>query len=123
MRNLLFWILSYTLILAFSQFLLKSGVSQMGGFSIKGFKDILPLALGVLKNPLVMLGIILTASSFFLWIYILSWFKLGLVFPMTALVYIFVALMSYFFLGERLSALNYFGIVLIASGVFFILHK
>ncbi len=123
MKNILSWILLYSLILAFSQFLLKSGVSQMGGWSIKGFKDILPLALGILKNPLIILGAVLLVSSFFLWIYILSWFKLGLVFPMTALVYVFVAFFSYFFLGERLHILNYFGVILIASGVFFILHK
>ena len=95
----------------------------MGGISIKGFKDILPLTLGILTNPLIMLGMVLLASTFFLWLYILSWFKLGLVFPMTALVFVFVALLSYFFLGERLHILNYFGVILIASGVFFILHK
>ncbi|KPJ69500.1 hypothetical protein AMJ44_03640 [candidate division WOR-1 bacterium DG_54_3] len=123
MKNLLLWILFYTLVLAFSQILLKLGVSQVGGFIIKDSKDLFFLTLQIIKNPLIILGIILMASSFFLWIYILSWFKLGLVFPLTALVYVFVALMSYFLLGEKLSALNYFGIILIATGIFFLLYK
>ena len=123
MKNLLLWILFYTLVLAFSQILLKLGVSQIGGFVIKDSKDLFPLALQVTKNPLIILGIILMASSFLLWIYILSWFKLGLVFPLTALVYVLVAILSYSLLGERLSALNYFGVILIATGVFFVLYR
>lgn len=123
MRNFFVWILFYTLIMAFSQILLKSGVSQIGGFKIGGSKDVFLITFQVLKNPFIMGSIMLMVSSFFLWLYILSWTKLGLVFPLTALVYVFVALMSYFMLGEKLSLFNYFGIVLIASGVFFLLYK
>lgn len=123
MKNLLLWILFYTLVLASSQIILKSGAAQIGGISLKGLGDIFPLALAIIKNPVVILGTLLMASSFFLWLYILSWYKLGLVFPMTALTYVFVALMSLIFLGERLSALNYFGVILTASGIFFLLYR
>lgn len=123
MRNSLFWILFYTLVMAFSQILLKAGVGQIGGFKISGSKDIFLITLQVLKSPFIMGSILLMVSSFFLWLYILSWFKLGVVFPLTALVYVFVALMSYFILGEKLSLINYFGIILVASGVFFLLYK
>ena len=123
MRNLLLWILFYTLLLASSQIILKSGAAQIGGFSLKGLGDIFPLAFTIIKNPLVILGTLLMAASFFLWLYILSWFKLSVAFPLTALTYVFVALMSYFFLGDRLSLYNYFGITLIASGIFFLLYK
>lgn len=123
MRNLLLWILVYTLLLASSQIILKSGAAQIGGFSLKSLGDIFPLAFTVIKNPLVVLGTLLMAFSFFLWVYILSWFKLSVAFPLTALTYVFVALMSYFFLGDRLSLYNYFGITLIAGGIFFLLYK
>ncbi len=123
MKNLLLWILFYTLILASSQIILKTGAAQIGGISFKGFGDLFPLVLTLITNPLVVLGTLLMAASFFLWLYILSWFKLSVAFPLTALTYVFVALMSYFFLGDRLSFYNYFGITLIAGGIFFLLYR
>ena len=123
MKNLLFWILFYTLVMAFSQILLKTGVSQIGGFKIGGSKDALSITIQILKNPFIMGSIALMVSAFFLWLYVLSWSKLGLIFPLTALVYVFVALMSYFMLGEKLSPFNYFGITLVVAGVFFLLFK
>lgn len=115
--------LIYTALLASSQIFLRLGASQIGGFSLKAFKDLLPLILTILKNPSVLIGTSLMASSFFLWIYILSWFKLALAFPLTAIAYIFVAVLSYFLLGERLLFYNYLGIGLIACGIFFLLYK
>jgi len=123
MRNVLFYVLIYTLILAVSQILLKSGALEIGGLKIRGIKDIFFLAPQVLKNKAIMAGMILMISSFFLWLFILSWSKLGLVFPLTALVYVFVAFMSYFILGEKLATYNYLGIFLIITGVFFLLHR
>ena len=123
MKNLLFWLLVYTLIMAMSQIFLKLGAVQMGSLKIKEFRDVLIIAFEILTNPFVILSVTLMVSLFFLWMFILSWFKLGLVFPMTALTYVFVALMSYFFLGEALSPINYFGIILIASGIFFLLYR
>lgn len=123
MRNLLFWILFYTLALALSQILLKLGINRMGGFSVQNTKDMLLLALAILKNPYILIGTTLMASSFFLWLFILSWFKLSLVFPLTALTYIFVALLSYYLLGEKLFLQNYVGIFFMAIGVFFLLLK
>ena len=123
MRHLFIWVVFYCLLLASSQITLKSGASQLGGFTIKGLADIFPLLLRIIANPMILLGTLLMASSFLLWVYILSWLKLGLVFPLTAMTYIFVALLSYFFLAEKLSLINYFGIVLVAAGIFFLLYK
>jgi len=123
MRNLLFWILFYTLALALSQILLKLGINRMGSFSVQNTKDTLLFVLAILKNPYILTGTALMASSFFLWLFILSWFKLSLVFPLTAFTYIFVALLSYYLLGEKLFLQNYIGIIFMAIGVFFLLLK
>ena len=123
MRSFLVWILFYTFIMAFSQILLKSGVSQIGGFKIDGLRDVFLIIFQALKNPFIMGSIVLMVSSFFLWLYVLSWTKLGLIFPLTALTYVFVAVMSVFILGEKFSVYAYFGIVLIISGVFFLLYR
>jgi len=113
----------YTLLLASSQIILKTGASQLGGISLKGAGDVFPVFFKVITNPTVVIGTLCMASSFLMWIYILSWFKLGVVFPLTAITYVFVALLSYFFLGEKLSVFNYTGIAFIAAGIFFLLYK
>ncbi|MEA3494249.1 MAG: EamA family transporter [Candidatus Margulisiibacteriota bacterium] len=123
MRNLFVWILFYTFIMAFSQLLLKYGANQIGILKIKELKDVFSIVFQVIKNPFVLMSILFMCSSFFLWMYILSRFKLGLIFPLTALTYVFVALISFFILGEKFSPFNYFGVALIASGVFFLLYK
>ncbi|MBU0629671.1 MAG: hypothetical protein KKC80_01980 [Candidatus Margulisbacteria bacterium] len=123
MRYLLFWILVYTLLLSLSQIFLKLGMSRIAGFSLQNIREVLLLTAALLKNPYFLLGIGLMAASFLLWLVILSWFKLSLVFPLTALTYLFVAIFSYFMLGEKLLIQNYAGIVLIAFGIFFLLYK
>ncbi len=123
MRNFFLWILFYTSVLALSQVLLKLGLNQIGGFSIKDQKEIFALASSLLRNFYVMSGMVLMASSFFLWITILSWFKLSLAFPLTSLAYVIVAALSYLMLNERLFPHNYLGIGLIACGIFLLLYK
>jgi drug/metabolite transporter (DMT)-like permease len=123
MISLIFWILVYTFIMAVSQVLLKIGLTHFGTISVKSWQDIYPLVMVILHNYYLLGGTILMGSSFFLWLAMLSWFKLGVIFPLTALVYVFVALLTHFWLGEELYLINYFGILLIAAGIFFLLLK
>lgn len=123
MQSALISIGIYTIILALSQIFLKIGVSQIGGFKINSLADIFALVPTILSTPLLLLGIALMGSSFFFWMYILSWFKLSLVFPLTAMTYVFVAILAGIFLGEKLLWINYLGIVLIAAGIGFLVYK
>ncbi|MEA3492867.1 MAG: EamA family transporter [Candidatus Margulisiibacteriota bacterium] len=120
MHNLLFWIIVYTLILAYSQVLLKIGVSHIGGI---GFDHPVQFFLSIFSNVYIISGTILMASSYFLWLAILSWFKLSVAFPLTAIGFIFVAVLSYFILNEKLLFINYVGILFIALGIFLLLYK
>ena len=120
MQNLLFWIVVYTLILAYSQILLKLGVSQIGGIT---FDHPFQLIFSIFQNIYVISGTILMASSYFLWLAILSWFKLSIAFPLTAIGFIFVAILSYFVLNEKMLFINYIGILFIALGIFLLLYK
>ena len=121
--NFVFWILLYTFIFSFSQVLLKLGLNQIGTISLKTAQEILPLALNIVMNPYVLSGMILLSSSFFIWLAILSWFKLSLALPLVSLSYVLVALLGFFMLDEKLSFINYFGIILITAGVFFVVCK
>jgi uncharacterized membrane protein len=109
--------------MALGQIFLKMGMSRMAGFSLHNIKDVLLLLLAIIKSPYFLLGTGLMAASYLLWLMILSWFKLSLVFPLTALTYIFVVLLSYFMLGEKLLLQNYAGIAFIALGIFLLLLK
>lgn len=113
----------YTFILALGQIFLKLGMSAISGIAVPNAKEALPLFLAMVRSPYLLAGTALLAGSFFLWLVILSWYKLGLVFPLTALTYIFVSLLSYFMLGDKLLPQNYLGIALIACGVFFLLYR
>jgi len=95
----------------------------MGAFSIKGLQDILPLISSALKNHYVVVGTILLTLSSLFWITLLSWFKIGIVLPMTALTYVIVAIISSLLLGEGLSFYNYLGVVIITVGIYFLLYK
>jgi len=123
MRHLLTWMFIYTLVMALGQIFLKMGMSKMAGFSLQSTKDAFLILPGLLRSPYILLGAGLMAASFVLWLFILSWFRLSLVFPLTALTFVFVVLLSYFMLGEKMLIQNYAGIVLIAFGIFFLLYK
>lgn len=69
-------------------------------------------------NPQIVLGIILYAVSFILYIYLISKFQLGFIIPLTtALVYILVFLASYFIFHEVFTVLKVAAIALIVTGV------
>lgn len=123
MKTIVILVLIYAFLMALAQVLLKTGVTEMGGFKIKGTKDIMPLLLNILKNKAIFAGMFLMVSSFFLWLYILSVAKLSIVFPLTASMYIFVAFLSFLFIGEKLALINYTGVFLIIAGTAFLLLK
>jgi drug/metabolite transporter (DMT)-like permease len=123
MINLLLWMLIYTFALALSQVLIRMGAAQIGCITLKCTKDVVDLMFALLNNVPLISGTVLMGSSFFLWIYILSWYKLSVAFPLTALSFIFVAILSHFLLGEKVGIFNYLGILLIACGIFFLLYK
>jgi uncharacterized membrane protein len=123
MKNILLWTFIYTATLSFGQILLKIGVNRIGTFSAKGLSDLILIGVNILKNPYIISGTLLLGGSYFLWLAMLSWFNLSLVYPLTAVGLLFVALFSYFMLGETLTLLNYLGVVLMAAGIFFLLYK
>lgn len=70
---------------------------------------------------LISLKIIVAISCFvvsmFLWIFVLRKMELSLAYPMVSLGYIFVMLLSFYFLQEQLSVTKFLGTGLIVAGV------
>ncbi|MBI5399247.1 hypothetical protein HZB07_01330 [Candidatus Saganbacteria bacterium] len=123
MRNIFFWVFIYSLTIAFSQILLKIGLTKMAVFSANNFNELFLVGWSVLRNPYILFGTALMGGSYFLWLAILSWFNLSLAYPLTAIGFIFVAVLSNIMLGETMFLYNYFGIIIIAGGIFLLLYK
>lgn len=76
----------------------------------------------ILKAPQFWGGGFCYFISFVLWVYALSKVELGLAYPFTALTFVMVFILSFLFLGETVSRLEFFGILLIISG-FLLMYK
>ncbi len=72
------------------------------------------------SNPWVLLGVLLQATFFFMYLTLLSRADVSLVLPMMAVDYIVVALLASVVLGEVVTAVRWTGIGFIILGVFLI---
>lgn len=96
--------------------LLSRGMSQVGQVDFHHLRR-LWLALG---NGYVICGIVLLIGFFAFYMTALSWADLTFVMPATAFGYVVVALLSRFWLHEKLSGSRWTGIALIVCAVGFV---
>jgi drug/metabolite transporter (DMT)-like permease len=80
-------------------------------------REIVTFSLRALRVGWFWLGVSLMAASFFLFLAMLSWFPVSFVIPATSLAYVAGAFGAKIFLGERLNATRWVGILLICMGV------
>lgn len=78
------------------------------------------LILSVIRNPYVLAGVVFLAFFFFLYLAALSWADLSFVMPLTAMSYIFAALLARYMLKEELSWFRWAGTVVIILGIILI---
>jgi transporter family protein len=69
------------------------------------------------SNPWLLLGVVLQASFFFMYLTLLSRADVSKVLPMTAFDYIVVALLAYWLLGEPVTLARWTGIGFVVVGV------
>ena len=100
--------------------LLAKGMKEMGNLSAMSLKGILDTAYRALVNPKLIMGTVMLAIFFFLWLAVLSWEDLSVALPMQALNYVLVAFLSQYFLGEIVSPLRWAGTLLVCIGVMMI---
>lgn len=108
-------LLAATLASASGDAFMSRGMKQLGDVSAGGgafWK--MPAMFG---NPSVWGAILCYAAFFFLYSAALSWSKLSLAQPLTALTFVFAALIARFVLGESLSPWRWAGVVVIMAGV------
>lgn len=110
--------------------LLWCGINTLGEILIKiggrsltepeSLSGILRFLGEVVQNPLIMIGVIVSAADLLLWIYILKSGDLGVVAPLTAINYIFAVVAGCVLFDEVLTVSRVIGILLICGGTFFI---
>jgi drug/metabolite transporter (DMT)-like permease len=96
---------------------LTLGMKSFGDLSTKGVRELIDLAFRALTTPKLIIGTVLQAVYFGLWLAVLSWEDLSVGLPMQALNYVIVAFLSQWYLGESVTLMRWTGIVIICIGV------
>jgi drug/metabolite transporter (DMT)-like permease len=105
-----------TLASAFGDISLAIGMKRLGPVSLSHPGALL----SALRTPSVLGGILLLLVFFASYLTALSWADLTFVLPATSLAYVAVALLSKFWLHERISPARWLGVALITAGVGFV---
>lgn len=99
-----------------SQLLVKRVVGQIGPPS--AHDSLVAFVLAAAASPLVYLSLALQVGGYVMWMVILSREKLGIAVAISgAFFYLLVSSMAWLVFGERLTSLQWAGIVLITAGV------
>lgn len=101
----------------FGDIFLAQAMQALGEVRVAGLSEALELGTRIFTTPKVWLALGLFAVFFFLWITVLSYEELSFALPLTALTYLFNALLVGPFLDEVVSPLRWAGTLLIGLGV------
>lgn len=103
----------------FGQILLKSEANRLIPSlpEINSWANFLSAALIFLKSYKILLVLFLYGLGFFTWIFVLTKFELSYVFPLMAVVYGLVLLLSWLLLKEGINTLRIIGTLIIILGI------
>ncbi len=97
--------------------LLSYGMKRSGEMNIAEPSQWLALIFSVVRNPYIFAGVLFLGVFFFLYLAALSWADLSFVLPLTAVSYIFAALLARFVLKEEVSLARWIGTLIIMMGI------
>lgn len=96
---------------------MSQAMKSIGEVNITGVRSLFSTAYKVFTTPKVWAATACMATFFFMWISVLSWADLTYVLPLTALTYVFNAMLAPKMLGETVTPTRWVGVILIAVGV------
>src|SRR5512135_1007451 len=102
---------------AIGEALLSYAMKRGGQVDMTEFSQWVNLVMSVVRNSYIFLGVIFLAVYFFLYLIALSWADLSFVLPLTAVSYIFAAVLARVFLKEDVTWLRWTGTVVIIIGI------
>ncbi len=92
-------------------------MQQVGSIATYDPLKLVASSLRALANPSVLAGVGLLVIFFVAHMIVLSWADLSYVLPMTAVGYILVTLLGWWWLGETVTPVRWLGTVVITAGV------
>ncbi len=97
------------------QLILKRAMVSLKPLQSQGIFEFL---LGAAFSPLVWAALLLQVLGYVAWMFVISREKLSVAFALSgSMFYLLMAAASWFFYGERLAPLQWFGLALISAGV------
>ena len=96
---------------------LAKGMRPVGDLTEAPSHRVGGMVVRAISNPWLILGVVLQASFFFIYLALLSRADVSLVLPLLAVDYIVVAVLALFMLGEVVSVMRWTGMGLIVAGV------
>jgi drug/metabolite transporter (DMT)-like permease len=100
--------------------LLAKGMKTVGDLTEAPSERLGGMVARALSNRWLLLGVVLQATFFAMYLTLLSRAEVSQVLPMTAIDYIVVALLASALLGEAVTPARWMGILLIVAGVFMV---
>jgi drug/metabolite transporter (DMT)-like permease len=113
----LFLALSAPIIGTVGQLLLKHVMRNVGPIALAQVSSPWRIVQQLLFNPLFLLAVLLYVLGFVIWLIVLSKLDLSFAYPILAISYSVVPILSWWILGEQVSMLRWIGIVIICAGV------
>jgi drug/metabolite transporter (DMT)-like permease len=105
---------------ALAQILMRRGMQQLGSLETWAPLELLAYFWRALCNPWVIVGTVMSAVFYFLFLAVLSWAEVSVAVPLTALEYVIVAVLGVLILKETIPPARWAGIVLVVAGVILI---
>jgi uncharacterized membrane protein len=117
--NLVVLVIMCEAIDALAQILMKKGLPALSLVSfdvpvLSGFMK------GAFASPLVWAGVVVYASNFFVWIFILAQVELSTAVPLTSINYVVLPVLTFFILHEKISLLRWVGIFFVSMGIYLV---
>jgi drug/metabolite transporter (DMT)-like permease len=97
--------------------LLSKGMRPVGDLTEAPSHRLGGMVTRAISNPWLILGVMLQAGFFFIYLTLLSRADVSLVLPLTAIDYIVVAFLAQYLLGEVVTPIRWAGMGLIVAGV------
>jgi len=100
-----------------AQLTIKYGLRKLGELSF-GLNEIIGSFIKIFTSYTVLAGLFLLVFSSIFWLIALTKAELSYAYPMLSITYAMVAILSSFLFKEKVIAIRYLGIVLIALGIY-----
>ncbi len=101
------------------ELLLKAGMNRVGVLHLSPGQFI-PTLVRAFMDPYVFGGFALIFGGSIFWLAVISRVQLSWAYPMLSLGYVFVVLLSWWFLNEAITPLRLLGVFVIVAGVFLV---